>query len=214
MQSDFSDTISFAVAAALFEGGLAVLAACIGWAIERPPLLTFQFNVIDLLWGISATFPPLLLLWLCVKFPWRPFAKIMQILDETFVPLFRQCRILELAVIALLAGLGEEMLFRGIVQAWVTDKVGEPYGVAVGLGVSAAIFGLLHSITLAYAILAAVIGLYLGVIWRAADNLLVPITSHALYDFLALIYFVRLRESKMPSAQQEDRPEHAEHPEI
>ncbi len=199
--------MNFAVAAALFEGGLAVLAACIGWASDRPPLLTFRFNIVDLLWGISATLPPLSLLWLCIKAPWRPLAKIMQVLDQTFVPLFRQCRILELAVIALLAGLGEEMLFRGIVQAWVADKVGGSYGVALGLVVSAAIFGLLHSVTLAYALLAAGIGLYLGAIWLATDNLLVPITSHALYDFLALVYFVRLRKSKTASEQIEDHPE-------
>jgi membrane protease YdiL (CAAX protease family) len=201
------NNMSFAVTAALFEGALAVLAVCLGWALNRPPLATFRLNSIGLGWGIFATLPPLALLWLCIKSPWRPFARIMQLLDETFIPFFRQCRMLELAVIALLAGLGEEMLFRGIVQGWVTDKVGGPYGVGIGLAVAAVIFGLLHGITFTYALLAGGIGLYFGAIWLATGNLLVPITSHALYDFLALLYFVHLRKSKNIPEQAQDQAE-------
>jgi len=115
---------NFAVTTGLFEGGLAVLAVSLGWALGRPPMESFHFSAIDLGCGIIATVPLLAVLWISAKVPWRPFARIMQVLDETFIPLFRQCRMLELAVIALVAGLGEEMLFRGIVQSWVADKVG------------------------------------------------------------------------------------------
>jgi len=195
---------NFAVTAGLFEGGLAVLAVSIGWALGRPPMESFHFSAIDLGWGIIATLPLLADLWISAKVRWRPIARIMQVLDETFIPLFRQCRILELAVIALLAGLGEEMLFRGIVQSWAADKVGGPYGAGIGLAVAAAIFGLLHGVTPTYALLAGVIGLYLGAIWLATDNLLVPIASHALYDFLAFVYLVRVRKSKAISQGAED----------
>jgi CAAX protease family protein len=198
---------NFAVTAALFEGGLAVLAVSIGWALGRPPMESFHFSAIDLGWGIVATLPLLLLLWISANVTWQPFVRIMQVLEETFIPLFRQCRVLELAVIAFLAGLGEEMLFRGIVQSWVAYKTGGPYGMAIGLAVAASIFGLLHSVTLAYALLAACIGLYLGAIWLATGNLLVPITSHALYDFLAFLYFVQIRKSKAIPQGSEDRPE-------
>jgi uncharacterized protein len=88
------------------------------------------------------------------------------------------------------------MLFRGIVQSWTADKVGGDYGKWIGLAAAAATFGLLHGVTPTYAILAGIIGVYLGAIWLAADNLLVPITAHALYDFLAFVYLVRVRKSK------------------
>lgn len=205
MQDDLFGNMNFVVVAALFEGGLAVLAVCVGWALDQPALATFQFNLIALGWGFLATVPPLGLLWLCVKTPWRPFARIIQTLDETFIPLFRQCRVFELAVISLLAGLGEEMLFRSIIQGWTAEKVGEPYGMWAGLAVAAAIFGLLHGVTPTYALLAAAIGLYFGAIWLAADNLLVPITTHALYDFLALQYFLRMRKTPAESEQKNDR---------
>jgi uncharacterized protein len=186
--------MSFAVAAALFEGALAVLALCMGWALNRPPLATFHFNALGLTLGLIATLPLLGLLWLCTKSMWPPFARILQVLDDALIPLFRQCTIIELAVIALLAGLGEEMLFRDIVQGWLAHIFGAPYGPAIGLTVAAVIFGLLHSVTPAYAMLAGGIGLYFGAIWLASENLLVPIVSHALYDFLALLYLVYFRK--------------------
>jgi uncharacterized protein len=198
--------MSFAVTAALFEGSLAGLAVCIGGALDRPPLATFRLNSIDLGWGILATLPPLGFFWLCMKAPWRPFTRIVQALDESLIPLFCQCRMLDLAVIALLAGLGEEMLFRGIVQSWVADKVGGSYGLGIGLAFSAVIFGLMHSITPTYAILAGCIGLYLGAIWLVTGNLLVPITIHALYDFLALAYFVQFRKPKAISHPFQEPP--------
>jgi len=209
MQGDFLRNVNFVVAAAMFEGGLAVLAVSIGWALDRPPLATFSFNLVDLGWGSLATVPPLLLLWFCLKAPWRPFIRIIQLLDETFIPLLRQCRLFELAVIALLAGLGEEMLFRGIVQGWVSDLAGEPYGKAIGLAVAAVIFGMLHGITPTYALLASAMGLYFGVIWLYTANLLVPITSHALYDFLALLYFMQIRKPSIAPQPSKDNSENS-----
>jgi membrane protease YdiL (CAAX protease family) len=200
-------TMNFAVAAALFEGALAVLAVSMGWVLGRPPMTSFKPNVVDLGWGIIAALPLLAGFWGLSKSRWRPFARIMQVLDEMFVPLFRQCGMLEMAVIALLAGLGEEMLFRGIVQSWVADKVGGDYGRGIGLVAAAAIFGLLHGVTPAYAMLAGGVGLYLGAIWLATGNLLTPIAGHALYDFLAFVYLVYGRKPKAASQGGEGRDE-------
>jgi membrane protease YdiL (CAAX protease family) len=55
--------------------------------------------------------------------------------------------------------------------------------------------------------LAGGIGLYLGAVWLATGNLLVPITSHALYDFLAFVYLVQVRKSKAASESAENKPE-------
>jgi membrane protease YdiL (CAAX protease family) len=42
-------------------------------------------------------------------------------------------------------------------------------------------------------VLAALIGLYLGWLWLAWGNLLLPIITHGSYDFLALWYLLRAR---------------------
>jgi uncharacterized protein len=185
---------NFAVTAALFEGGLAVFALSLGWAFDSPPMASFHWSWMDLGWGVIATLPPLALLGICLYLPWEPLRRILRLLNESILPLFRECGIFEIAVIALLAGLGEEMLFRPIVQDGLARWIGGPYGPAIGLAAAAVIFGLLHSMTVAYAILAGVIGLYLGAIWLLSGNLLVPITAHALYDFLAIVVLLRMEK--------------------
>jgi membrane protease YdiL (CAAX protease family) len=59
---------------------------------------------------------------------------------------------------------------------------------------AAALFGVLHFITPAYAVLAGLLGLYMGVLYLVTGNLLVPIVVHSLYDFVALLYLVRWRK--------------------
>jgi len=184
----------FPLAAAIFEGSLVPVAIGLGWLLNSPPLATLHLQWRAALLGVAATLPPLALFWFCLKCPWRPLAEIAKVTDETLVPLFRDCRLVELAIIATLAGIGEEMLFRGVIQAAAATEIGGQRGVWLGLLVASVLFGLLHPITPAYAILAGLIGLYLGGLWLASGNLLTPVVAHGAYDFLALAYLVRMRK--------------------
>jgi hypothetical protein len=186
-------TKHFALTAAVFEGSLIVVAMGLGWLLGQPPLRTFHLEARDLALGIAATLPPLAMFWLCLKVPLPAFRTIVQILDETLVPMFRDCRLDQLAILSVLAGLGEEMLFRGVIQAAMAQEIGGPRGMWLGLAAAAVLFGILHLITPTYALLAGLIGLYLGGLWLLCDNLLAPITTHALYDFVVLVYLVRGR---------------------
>jgi uncharacterized protein len=186
----------FPLAAVVFEGSLAPVAIGVGWLLRSPPLATLRLDWRAGLLGIAATLPLLLLFWLCLKCPWRPLAEIARITDEMLVPLFRDCRLLELVLIAALAGIGEEMLFRGVIQAAAAQEIGGQRGVWVALLVTSVLFGLLHPITPTYAILAGLVGLYLGGLWLASGNLLTPIVAHGTYDFLALAYLVKLRRNR------------------
>ncbi len=197
---------NFPLMAAAFEGSLVALAIALGWLLGTSPLATFHYDPYDVLLALGATAPPLALFWLCIicctssrlpnKFPLGPLKEIVRIMDEMLVPLFRDCRLAQLAVIAALAGLGEEMLFRGIVQTAASEWIAGPYGPWIGLLAATVLFGLLHAITPAYALLAGLIGLYLGWLWMATDNLLVPVIVHGLYDFLVLAYLVKIRPGK------------------
>ena len=94
----------------------------------------------------------------------------------------------------MLAGLGEELLFRGVIQSWLVSET----NLWLGLAVTSILFGLAHFISRTYAVYAAVVGAYLGWLFIAFDNLLVPILTHAAYDFFALVYLVRLRPVSSP----------------
>ena len=138
----------------------------------------------------------------CEHVPWRPFQAVRRVLDDLIVPMFRNCTWLELAAISLLAGLGEELLFRGVFQAamvqWTGDFLPHSHAAAmVGDWIAiisvAIVFGLLHALNASYAVLATLMGLYLGWLWMATGNLAVPIVAHAVYDLLALAYILHGR---------------------
>jgi len=98
------------------------------------------------------------------------------------------------ALVAALAGVGEEALFRGVVQTALLDRL--PAWAAVAA--TAALFGLAHFLSLTYALLASLVGAYLGWLHLATGNLLAPILAHALYDFVALRLLLDVKP--MPSS--------------
>ena len=190
---------NLATMAMLFEGGLGVIAVVIGWTLGRPLGELIDWNLTGAAWGVAAALPLMLLLLLCVRLPTRPFSDIAEIIDRLLVPMFRNVGLLNLALISILAGLGEELLFRGLLQQGLADWIGGPAGLWIGLAAASIIFGLLHAVTPTYALLATLMGIYLGWLWLQTENLLVPITAHAVYDFLALAYMVKIRRRPEPS---------------
>jgi hypothetical protein len=200
MQENLPSPMRLVLLAVVFEGGLGVVAVGVGWLLGYPPLGEIRWTRAGLAWGAATAVPLVALLLLCVHVPFGPFRRLLQAVDELLVPLFRNCTLLELAVISLLAGVGEEILFRGVLQEAVAGWVGGPGGVWAGLVVASVIFGMAHLITPAYGVLAAAMGLYLGWLWIDTQNLLVPITAHAVYDFLALVYLAKMRAGRVPPA--------------
>jgi len=184
----------FLLVAVILEGSLAVAAVAIGWLVGFDPAATCRWTAEALAGGALAAAPLLVLLWGCVKLPWRPLRRIVEVIDQTLAPLLRDGRLIELAAVSAVAGVGEELLFRGLVQGGLAAWIGPPYGTGFGLFVGALVFGLVHPITTAYAMLAGLIGFYLGILWLATGNLVVPIATHAVYDFCALVYLLRLRQ--------------------
>jgi membrane protease YdiL (CAAX protease family) len=113
--------------------------------------------------------------------------RLVKLVVEQLGPVLARRSAAELALLATLAGLAEEVLFRGVVQVGLTRVLPEGGAVIV----ASAVFGLAHFLTPTYAALAALAGLYLGALFLLQGNLMVPIVAHALYDFVALLYLVR-----------------------
>jgi len=169
------------------EGGLAVLAWGLGCLLDLPPLHGWRWHAPDVMLGLAASLPMLVLFLLCVRWPVGPLRRIKAFSEEIIRPLFAPCGLVELALVSGLAGLGEEMFFRGFLQALLARWLG-PWA---ALATASALFGLLHLITPTYALLATAMGAYLGWLWLANGNLLVVVVAHAVYDFIALVYLVR-----------------------
>lgn len=161
-----------------------LLGAGLGWLLGYPSLGRVRFGPEPILWGAVATVPTVLLLFWILQAGWKPVARLLDEIRQTVVPLFRKCSFAHLVAISILAGLAEEVLFRAVLQTALSDLL-TPAG---GLLAASLLFGLGHPITPTYAVLAGLFGLYLGGLFLAFDNLLVPVVVHALYDLVALTY--------------------------
>jgi len=186
--------------AVAFEFALLMAAVVIGWVIGHSPFSTVDVAADALpdigracLWGAAAAVPMIVGLVLINRYPIGPLRELRHVVDRLIVPLFREATLAELALISLVAGIGEEALFRGLIQHALEVKIGPPYGLWIGLAVASLLFGLAHAITRMYVVLAALIGIYLGWLFVATDSLIAPAAAHALYDFIALAYLVRWR---------------------
>jgi uncharacterized protein len=182
----------------LFEGALAVVACCIGLFLTTPPWQRIIWRPLDVAWGLLATLPLVFGLLFLRRIRTGPLGRLNTAVDAMLVPLFVRCSILQLALISAVAGIGEELLFRGVLQPVLIGWL----GIAAGLCLASIVFGALHAVTAAYAVLATIVGAYLGWLALATGNLLGPIIAHGLYDFVALIYLIRavpLRQVEAPS---------------
>ena len=107
------------------EGGLIGLAWLAGWIVGQDPLAWF-WSWEDSLLGVAATLPMLALFFACLRWPIGPLRPIQQFCDRVIRPLMAPCTILDLAGISVLAGVGEEMLFRSVFQGGIAFWTGNP----------------------------------------------------------------------------------------
>jgi hypothetical protein len=152
---------------------------------------------IDLTWGATACalllcLPLLAMLFFFDRSQWEPMARFRREIDEKITPIFVNSKLPDLALIALFAGVGEELFFRG----WLQSVLASNFGAWLGILIASVIFGLAHYLSPTYAIYAGLTGLYLGVIYLASGNLYIVMIIHALYDFIALVYLLEKGKSK------------------
>jgi CAAX protease family protein len=138
--------------------------------------------------GIVAAIPPFgFFIWtLHTKIP--VFSHHRDLKEVVLRPWLGSWSILQLLIISLIAGISEEAFFRGAIQGGLSDRV----GLVSALILASGLFGAFHLLSWIYGIVAALIGAYLGVLWIWTGNLLTPMITHALYDFVALVYLLRL----------------------
>lgn len=172
----------FLIFATAFQAGLAILAFGLGWLLQINPFDRVELSGRALATGIAATIPMLILFAITYRYPVGPLKEIKLLLMDTLGPSLSECSWFELAWVALGAGISEELLFRAVLQTWL-----DQWGPVCGLGVSNLLFGFAHAVTPLYIVLAGLLGVYLGALFRfiGDGNLVVPVVAHALYDLVA-----------------------------
>jgi membrane protease YdiL (CAAX protease family) len=197
MLEDRNNPLGITTTALVFEVGLGVVAVLLAWLLDHWPLPGIEIPITDwgvqaraCIWGLVATGPMLVGMWLTDRCDVGPLRQLKLDFERLIVPLFARCRVWQLALISLAAGVGEELLFRGLLQDGITQWLNSPHAAWFALIVASIVFGLAHMVSLTYAAVAALIGAYLGAIMLMTNSVLTPIVAHGLYDFLALLYLV------------------------
>ena len=194
----------FAAVAVVFELGLGLGAVLIGLAVGHDPLApagaagaagaaritaaadAVRYPVLILV-STVATLPPLVFFLYFLRSRRPSLQRIRIVLVGVLDPLLRGMTVARSFIVALAAGIGEEVLFRGLLLGGLIALIGP----VPALIVSSLVFGALHWITHTYAAFATVIGLYLGGLYLLTGTLLVPVLVHVFYDAAALILLSR-----------------------
>jgi membrane protease YdiL (CAAX protease family) len=121
--------------------------------------------------------------WLLARAPENWIVRgVRTVYDEMLIPLFARLDRPGLVAIGAAAGLGEEWLFRGVLQP------------VLGFWLTSLLFGLAHVggiRMLPFGVWATGMGLVMGGLAIATGGLIAPIVAHGVYDMLALEYIRR-----------------------
>jgi membrane protease YdiL (CAAX protease family) len=121
---------------------------------------------------------------------------VIALLGGTFKPILA---LVTSVALGLVAGFGEEMLFRGVLQYELAIR----FGNILAIGASSLVFGAVHAVTPLYALLATLASIFFGLLYQGYDNLAVPISTHTVYDIGALLW-AHWTVTQMSAEEQEE----------
>ena len=193
---------NFFKVACYFEGSLIVVAIVLGWIADVDPFANIIFSEMAVFYGIIGTIPLFIFFVALYQIQIDAFQQIKRTLLETLAPSMHRYHWTDLFILGAIAGITEEILFRGVIQPWMESS----WGMTGGLIASSIIFGLVHAVTPLYALLATMVGIYLGLAmdYGGQRNLLNPIIIHGLYDFLAFLVIVHTYRNNKAEAVDQD----------
>ncbi len=179
----------------LFEAGLGAVALALGTLVGTDWVSLWRGGPVEQAGvGLAVALLLMPLPWTVWHRPWPLFKQVRAVLEGPLGEMLSDWSVGQKLVIALLAGLAEESLFRGVLQASLTVWLGP----LPALLVASVLFGLCHALNRAYALLATGMGLVLGLEFYWTGNLIAPAVTHAAYDFFALLYLTRLLRRAEP----------------
>lgn len=174
------------MAALVFQGSIGVVGALAIWLFSIPVFWQGVGAGLVLLLGALGAVATYLTLLLLTRIP-RLFPDT---LEQQMLGLYNFARSYSWPVLlslCVLAGVGEEWLFRGAVQGWLLQHTG-PWTAVVAASV---LFGLVHYVSFTYFLVATGLGLILGAAYHLSGSLPLVMAWHAIYDMLALYCLLR-----------------------
>lgn len=171
---------------ALLEGALFALALAGAWLTGTRPPMTVDVLRMLLAGATGAVLALLVISW--VQTGDGPLSGRLREDMRVVLLIFDEASLLDVVLVVVLAGIGEEALFRGFLQTWLSGHI----GVHLAIVLTALLFGLVHAISAPYALYAWVMGLALGYVFYMGSSLPAVMLAHAVLDFVAIVWGRRL----------------------
>jgi len=187
----------------MVELGLGLVAIVVGWIIGFDPRSLVpdwrdwysigEGLVVGCVAGVVLVFVMLIL----ALVPLRSIQSLNEHAERQLRLLLSGLSVAQLIAVSLAAGVGEELLFRGLVMQWLIGDMQSctTQSLIFGIIVSALVFGLAHPMSIAYVVFAFFMGLAMGVLHWYFQNLLVPIVAHWVYDAIMMVWLVNRTNS-------------------
>ena len=185
------------------ELGLGLIAIVVGWVVGLDPRSLIpdwrdwysvgQGLVVGCVAGVALA----IAMQLAGMLPIRTIQSLSEYAEQQLGLLLNGLSVGQLIAVALAAGVGEELLFRGLIMQGMVGEMQTctTQTLVLGILVSSLAFGLAHPMSVTYVAFAFLMGLAMGVLHWYFQNLLVPIVAHWIYDAIIMIWLVNRRNS-------------------
>lgn len=183
----------FLTFSAIFLLGLLLVSMGLAWLGDVDPMLHVHWSWLDLGIGVVSAF--------AMTIAFASFTSVRNEAEEALGQSLAMCRWYDLAILATLVGIIEEILFRGVLEPWAA-KI-DPLAALIAVNL---FFGALHAISRLYFLVATILGMYLSLLAHGFDdfNLLRPIVAHAVYDYIGFIWIRNSFLERHPNLDQEN----------
>jgi membrane protease YdiL (CAAX protease family) len=174
-----------------FEISAGVLAILLSRFLGYDLFKNVNVSISALMKGFIYAVPALIFFYVFYKIPLDNIKGIEDIIINFLNTVLTGCGVVHFAIISICAGVCEELLFRGFLQGFLTEK----FGIIIGIIVANIAFGLMHPVSFLYAFMTFFVGCYFSLLLHLTNNLFVLMVTHAAYDFIALCYvkYVKLK---------------------
>ncbi len=178
----------FLLLAVAVQGGVLLLAWLVGHTLGLSPAKSVRWEMTGLVGGLLAVLPML------AVYHYSP--GLRQLASDSLGQSLARCRWYDLVMLAVLAGVGEELLFRGMLYEGLL-----PLNLWVAVIVSNVAFGMLHALSWNYFVTTTTIGLGMHLLAGISEprNLLAPMVAHSVYDLVAFFLLRREYRSATPA---------------
>lgn len=161
----------------VFLLGLLLVSMGLAWLSGVEPMQHVHWSWRDVGIGVLSAF--------AMTIAFASFTSVRNEAEEALGQSLAVCHWYDLAILAILVGIIEEILFRGVLEPWAARI--HPMGAFIAVNL---FFGALHAISRLYFLVATILGMYLSLLAHGFDefNLLRPIVAHAVYDYIGFIW--------------------------